>query len=116
MAATHNLIVNQGEDFQRVLRIKDESDTLIDLTGYSFRGQAKLKFGETEPQFSFEFTVRDQGSDIGTLDMLISAASTAALSIGKATDYVYDVEMIRPDLKVKRLFQGKLQLSPEVTK
>lgn len=116
MAATHNLIVNQGEDYQRVLRVKDETDTLIDLTGYSFRGQARLKYSDSNPAFSFEFTVRDQVSDVGVVDMLISATETAALSLTKTTNYLYDVEMVKPDGKIKRLFQGTLQLHPEVTK
>lgn len=116
MAAIHNLVINQGEDYQRVLNIRDESDTLIDLTGYSFRGQARVKYGDSDPAFSFEFTVRDQGTDIGVVDMLIPATATAELSITKDTKYLYDVEMIKPDTKVKRLFQGDALLKPEVTK
>lgn len=116
MVARQNLTVYQGADFQRALELKDESSVLIDLTGYTFRGQAKLTYSESDPAFSFSFTLRDQGTDTGLVDMTISAAETAAVNISKTTRYLYDIEMVDADGIVRRIVEGSIELRPEVTK
>lgn len=116
MVARHNLTVYQGADYERALELRNNSGVLMDLTGYTFRGQARTSYSANDASLSFSFTLRDQGTDPGIVDMRITAASTAALSITRATDYIYDVEMVDTDSKVKRLFEGTLRLHPEVTK
>lgn len=116
MAARQNLTVNQGEDFRRVIELKDESMALIDLTGYVFRGQARLSYSDSDASFSFGFTLRDQVADTGLVDMIITDSSTSALSISKATRYLYDIEMVDADGYVKRILEGTILLNPEVTK
>lgn len=116
MAARQNLTVNQGEDYQQALILKDEAQELMDLTGYTFRGMAKLRYEDANPAFSLDFTLRDQATDPGVVDMRIAASSTSAVSIQKATKYKYDIEMVDADEIVRRIIEGEIQLNPEVTK
>lgn len=116
MVAKQNLTVYQGADYERALEFKDESAVLMDLTGYTLRGQARAKYSDAEPAFSFTFTLRNQVSDTGLVDMLIPASATSAVSITKDTKFIYDIEWVNTSDKVKRLIEGELLLKPEVTK
>lgn len=116
MVARQNLIVYQGADFQRALELKDESTALIDLTGYVFRGQAKARYEDANPAFTFTFTLRDQVADTGLVDMLIPASETSGVSINKQTKFKYDIEMVDASNKVRRIIEGEIQLNPEVTR
>lgn len=116
MVARQNLVIYQGADYQQALELKDESQVLMDLTGYTFRGQARIKYSDTNPAFTLEFTLRDQIADTGLVDMLISASETSAVSISKQTSYLYDIEMVDTGGIVRRIIEGTIQLMPEVTR
>lgn len=116
MVARHNLTVYQGSDYRRAMELRDNLDTLMDLTGYVFRGQVRQKYADSNATFSFTFTLRDQTSEEGMVDMLLAATDTALVSISKITDYIYDIEMVTADGDVKRIMEGNLKLHPEVTR
>jgi hypothetical protein len=116
MAAKQGLAIYQGADFRRVLEFKDELSALMDLTGYTFRGQARTSYTSSVIAFSFEFTVRDQGIDLGIVDLLVSAVSTEGIVLDKPASYIYDIEMILPVGDVRRILEGKISLYPEVTR
>ena len=115
--AKQNLSVYQGADYDQVLEFRDNTSTLMDLTGYAFRGQARVAYTDNDPAFSFDFTIRTQsGGNLGLVDMNIAPASTAALSISKITKYLYDIEMVDTNGKVTRILEGQVSVFPEVTK
>lgn len=115
--AKQKLTVYQGADYQRVLTLKDESGVPMDITGYTFRGQARVDYSSSSASLTFGFTVRTQsGDDVGRVDMLISSDDTSALGIVKKTNYLYDIEMVDTGAKVTRIVEGQLELIPEVTK
>lgn len=116
MVAKDNITVYQGSDYRRALEFKNESAVLMDLTGYVFRGQVRAEYSSASPVFSFSFTLRNQTTSPGLVDMLLSAADTAAVSIAKITSYIYDIEMVTASGDVKRIVEGKLNLHPEVTR
>lgn len=114
--AKQNLTVYQGADYRKVLTFKDESQNLMDLTGYTFRGQVKVAYSDSLPTLTIAFTLRDQTLEQGKVDMLIAAADTSALSIAKKAKYIYDVEMLDTNGKITRILEGEIALHPEVTK
>lgn len=116
MAAKENLIVNQGEDYQRVLTLKDNSDVPLNLTGYTFKGMAKHKYEDAAAAFNFEFTVRDQLTYPGIVDMIIPASETSDFIISKPSKYKYDIEMIDGNSITRRIIEGEILLNPEVTR
>lgn len=112
MASKLNMTMDQGSTFEKTLRFyTDEQGTPKDLTGFTFRGQLRQLYDDTEPQGAFEFTVVDPAQ--GVVNMLLTAEETAGLEAGKLK---YDVEMVRPNNTVRRLFEGVITVTPEVTK
>lgn len=116
MANSLNITIYQGADFQRVLTLKSDANTTINLTGYIFRGQARASYAAKVPAFSFVFALKNQGTNQGQVDWSLANATSAALKIEAATEYVYDVEMVSPGGIVTRILEGTATVKPEVTK
>lgn len=104
-AGKWNATIQQGSTFKRVIRIPS-----IDLTGYSFRGQIRRNHSSTSALASYSFNLVDANS----FEVVLSAVQSAALPAGEA---VHDIEMFDPvDGFVARIIQGKVTVSPEVTR
>lgn len=105
-----NLEVKQGEDFYRLLTIRDENNDLVDLTGHQFRSQIRASHtSDVFLEFSFNIT------GLGTVEMTLSnTLSSAKTRTGKGA-FVYDVEWDTGSKKI-RLLEGFVTFSPEVTK
>ena len=114
-AAKLNLIVEQGATFDRVITWKTGT-TPVDLTGYSARMQARASHDAADPVFSLtsdEAGGITLGGSAGTITLLIDAEATALLTPG---DYVYDLEVEDDEGIVRRLLEGRLTVTPEVTR
>ena len=110
-AATYNLVIDQGSDFALDLVVK-ESGTALNLTNYS--GRAQLRTSVTASSASASFTVTKPDAAAGKLKMTLAAATSSGISAGQ---YVYDLEIYTSgDAIVKRLLQGDVTLTPEVTR
>ena len=110
-AGTYNLVVDQGSSFALDLAIK-QSGLDLDLTNYT--GRAQLRTTHISSSVAASFTVTTTNASAGTLKLELSPATTAALSPGQ---YVYDLEIYTAnDAIVKRILQGEVTLTPEVTR
>lgn len=119
-----NINVEQGATFNMRLILRDDAGTLIDLTGWSFRGQLRATYDASTIAASFTATIPTQsGGDLGAVDLAISAANTALIPVGPAqnatrqpTQYAYDVEGVDTVSKVYRIVEGVASVSPEATR
>lgn len=111
MAEKVDFLIYQGATFSKSLYFNTKDGRPVDLTGYSFRGQLRVDFDDVEPQADFTCTIVDAAA--GVLSVSLSDTVTAALEPGILK---YDLEMVRPNLTVLRLIQGKATVDPEVTK
>jgi hypothetical protein len=111
-----NLSIDQGTDFLRTLTLKSDANTTIDLTDYEFRGQAREAYDSKNAAFSFSFSIKNQGTNQGEVDMTLANAVSTALKLSAATEYYYDVEMVDAGSKVTRILEGVVTMNPEVTK
>ena len=110
-AGTYNLVVDQGSSFALDLAIK-QSGAALNLTNYT--GRAQIRTTHTASSAAATFTVTKTNASGGTLKMELSPATTAGLAAGQ---YVYDLEIYTSgDAIVKRILQGDLTLTPEVTR
>ena len=108
LAQVLNITVIQGTTFRGVLTVKS-GGVPTDLMGYTFKGQAKLLEGLSQPTaFSFTVAKRDQTSFPGQVDVEIAAAATAALTLKKKQDYFYNILMTDPSGKIDAIFTGKV--------
>ena len=95
----------------------DESSpyTPVDLTGCTARMQIRAKIEATSPLLTLttENGGISLGGTAGTIELLIDADDTAALTW---TSGVYDLEIVFPGGQVTRLTYGSVTVSPEVTR
>lgn len=112
---TFDITINQGETFQLTLTWKDSAGTAIDLTGYSARMQVRETYSSSSTIVSLtQASGITLGGAAGTIAILISAATTAALTAPFSG--VYDLELVSGAGIVTRLVQGTATVSPEVTR
>ena len=110
-AGTYNLVVDQGSSYALDLLIK-QGGSAMDLTNYT--GRAQIRTTHTASSASASFTVTKTNASGGVLKMELEPATTAALAAGQ---YVYDLEIYTANNAiVKRILQGEITLTPEVTR
>ena len=116
MSATADLTIGQGETWSQVLVYKTGSPaTAVNLTGYTARMQARSAY--SSHTVVVELTTTNGrialGTTNGQITLSLSATETAALAAGR---YVYDLELVSAGGVVKRLVEGTLTITPEVTR
>jgi hypothetical protein len=110
-AAAYNLTIDQGSDFALDLVVK-EDNTVKNLTNYSVRAQMRNTKGASSVAATFTCTIPNASA--GEVKIELPNATSSALSAGK---YYYDLEIYTAaDGIVKRLMQGTVILTPEVTR
>ena len=111
MGAKANIIIDQGADFATSITVADTSGNVVDLTGYTGRGQMRKHYtSSTKVDFTIVFgTPRTDGK----VTLSLSNVQTAAMESGR---YVYDAELITASNTVSRLVEGIATVTPEVTR
>ena len=122
-AGTYNMNIDQGADFKLTLTIKDSTDTEVDLTGHTFRGQIRKTISNATVVASFTFNILDQVANTGQVEVSLDAATSTAILIPKqdnttrkAEKFAYDIESEDGAGTVVRWLEGVVNLSPEVTR
>lgn len=110
----YDFTLYQGSDYELTITLKDSTDTVRNLTGKSFRGQARRQVAQATADLEFEFEATDLVN--GKFKLKIPAALSTALSFRQRTVFFYDVEMFDATPAVERVLQGKITLSPEITR
>jgi len=114
-AANNNFIIDQGADWYTTVVYKDSSGTAINLTGYTAALQIRDTYADSTTALSL--TSPSGGIVItgatGTIAIHATATQTAAIAAG---NYVYDLEITSAGGIITRLIQGKISLSPQVTR
>lgn len=110
------LCIDQGATFRRKLVWKTGDPAQpVNLNGYSARMQIRASL--TSPTVLHELTTGNGGITLGgvsgEVDLHIPASVTTAFDWVAG---VYDLEMIAPNGDVRRLIEGAVQVSREVTR
>ena len=111
--AKYNTICPQGATYDTQFTYKINKFP-VNLTGYTARMQVRET--HTSPTTLVSLT---NGSGItlggvaGTIDILISAATTAGFT---PNTYVYDLELVSANGSVTRMVEGSFTVTPEVTR
>lgn len=111
-----DLVIHQGETFSRLLTIKDGTGAPVNLTGYQLRGMARKKPLDPLPVFAFTFTLADQMTNAGEVNMELSDTETEGLLLNDVYKYPYDVEMESAGGEVTRIMMGFASVVPQITK
>jgi hypothetical protein len=124
MAATHDILIDQGASFNMYLTIKDEANEKIDLSGHVFRGKIKKDLSDVTTQANFTFSILNQGNEStkGMVEVMLAPEVTASIQTNargtsrNVIKMIYDIESVSPSGFVTRWVQGLALISPEVTK
>jgi hypothetical protein len=110
-AGKYNIVIEQGADFSLTFTIKDDG-VARDLTGWSARGQIRLRASSASTLAVFDCSIPSPTS--GTVEVKLSNTITSAL---QPTVARYDVEIFTAgDAQVERILQGTATIDPEITK
>ena len=113
-AGYHHFIIEQGATFGQTLTLKDSSNTVINLTG--FTGAMSLKEKPDETATILSLTTANgrmtMGGNAGTVVLLISATDTAGL---ESDDGVFDLEITSGAGVVTRLIEGTYSIRRNIT-
>ncbi|GAB6038219.1 hypothetical protein JCM15519_27780 [Fundidesulfovibrio butyratiphilus] len=110
MAYRYDLRIDQGASFGLDIECQDENSQPVNLAGYRAAAQIRYRHADDNAAAVFLCTVN---AELGVVNLDLNAAQTAALvrSVG-----VWDCELTAPDGTVSRLAEGKVAVSPEVTR
>ena len=123
MATKYDLVIDQGATYVKQLTwyepipIPNPNNVKHgppkDLTG--FTGAMQAREDVTAAVILFNLTTNNGGLSIvgGVITIRIEAATTAAFDFDTA---VYDLMLTAPDGTVTRLVEGKIKVSPDVTR
>lgn len=107
--------IKQGATYQLTVTWKDSAGTAINLTGYTARMQVRETYSSSSTIVSLTSSSGiTLGGAAGTIAILISATTTAALTAPFSG--VYDLEVVDGSGVVTRLLEGAATVSPEVTR
>jgi hypothetical protein len=98
----------QGATFEREIVLRDESNAIIPIAGYTARMQIRTAPGASEITATVSASI---ASD--TITILLTAAETEAIA---AWNYYYDLEMDNGLGEVQRLLEGRFEVTAEVTR
>ena len=113
MTATYDFEAGQGETFDRTVTWKIDN-VAVNMTGYTARMQVRKTHRSTSPIVSLtQASGLTLGGSAGTIQIVISATATAALTAGR---YVYDLELVSAGGVVTRVIKGSIEFTPEVTR
>ena len=110
-AANHDLVIDQGTSFVLDVTIK-EGGTAKSLVDYSARAQ--MRSTKTASSVAGSFTCTIPTPSNGVVKMELSPSTSSAIAAGS---YFYDLEIhTSGDAIVKRILEGKVNLTQEVTR
>lgn len=115
MTAKYDFKLNQGTDLRVPFSLSDESGEVVNLLG--FTAQMQLRVSCATGKLVDEFTVENGGiiltADEGKIEVVFKHENTSSYP---ATCLVYDIELISSSNEITRIVEGKINVSPEVTR
>ena len=116
MAQYEEFTIDQGADVAIELHLVDRNDAVKDISNHNIAAKLKKNYNsDSSDTTSFAAIVSDADNGIATLSL--TNAQTDALKVGR---YVYDVELSFVDSDgntiTERILEGRMQVTPSVTK
>lgn len=112
-AAVYTFAIEQGTDYDKTLIWRDNTGNPVNLTGYTARMQ--LRPSVSSETVLLDLTTENGGITLGGATGEITLHFTESNTSPVVKGGVFDLEMIIGG-KVKRLVQGSITVSREVTR
>jgi|SRR5210317_914188 len=115
-AGFYHFIIEQGATFNKVLTLKDSSDAVVNLTGYTSAEMDLRRNPDSSSEIATLTTENSRitlGGSAGTITLTISATDTANLTAG---DGVYDLDLTTSDGSILRILEGTYTIRRNVSR
>ena len=110
MAAISNLYIDQGSEYSSIITVNNQNGTPINLTGATVAAQFRKSYNSS----SFtNFTVTVHDALLGRIRLRLPADVSSAVSAGR---YLYDIETTSINGEKRRVLEGIVVISPEITR
>jgi len=109
-AGKYDFTLEQGTTFSREITVQD-SGSAMNLTGYTPRMQ--MRSTHDSSTIALTFTASVSNAVQGKIQLSATDSATSAVEEGI---YVYDLEIESSSSGVTRLMEGKVTVTPEVTR
>lgn len=111
--AQADLCLPQGQTWDTSFTWKID-DVGVDLTNYVARMMLRISVDAASPTVSLSTTAGTMSvNSAGAIVLNYPAVSTSSITAG---NYLYDMELQSPNGNVRRLLQGIVVVSPEITR
>jgi hypothetical protein len=120
-APVYNTTIERGSTFQLTVTYKDASGDVVNLTGWTYRMQVRESQEALTPILTSEggsatIAIDSTNATTGVLVFSVTPTNTTAISPSTLTTAYYDIEIQKTSTgEVRRILQGKLNISPEIT-
>jgi hypothetical protein len=111
-AAYQDLFLEQGSTFITELTLTDNNGYPYDLSQMTIKAQARKSYYSPNVVINFVTTIYD--ANTGTITLTANANTTALVSASQKL--VYDVILRNTDTTVTRVLEGRIFISPSVTR
>ncbi|GFK96007.1 hypothetical protein NNJEOMEG_03881 [Fundidesulfovibrio magnetotacticus] len=111
MAYRYDLKIDQGATLALDIECQDDAGKPMDLTGYTVQAQIRRRHDDPEPAAVFAAALDDPST--GVVGLILDAHQSGGLTKSYG---VWDCEVTAPDGSVQRLVEGKVNVSPQVTR
>ena len=105
---SHDISLIRGDDWRYEIPVIDSNNAAFDWTGYT-SPQSELRRNVDDPNPIATFTVELES---GLVRLNLAKALTANIEPG---NYLYDFEVIFPDLSLQTLINGKFTVVADIT-
>lgn len=112
MAIQQNLVMEQGADFQAVIKLYADNISALNLSGYTGESDVRRSYDSVSATTTLAVSIPVPGN--GELYLTLGASSTATIKSGR---YVYDVLITNTSTGIKtRAVEGIITVTPGVTR
>jgi len=117
MATYEEFTIDQGADVAIELHLINNDKSVKDLTGHTITAKLKKNYSSTDSDTTDFTTAIKNPATNGIVTLSLTNSQTGNLSKGR---YVYDVELSFVDSDgdtiVERILEGRMQVTPSVTR
>ena len=109
MATITNLYIDAGADYSIIVTANQSNGDPLNLTGYTVRSQVRNSYASPT---AYDFTASIFAATSGKIRLSMTAAQTSAIKPGR---YLYDVEITSANNEKRRVLEGIIIITPEIT-
>lgn len=109
MATITNLYIDAGADYSIIVTANQSNGDPLNLTGYTVRSQIRKSYASST---AYDFTATVFAATSGKIRLSLTNAQTSAIKPGR---YLYDVEITSSANEKRRVLEGIIIVTPEIT-